>query len=155
MGGNYPVAIYFYRGNESYGCFSNFSRRGFHLDGKYWPTSEHYFQAQKFAGTEYEERIRLASGPREAARLGRDRSLPIRSDWVEVRDDVMRRAVMAKFETYEDIRQVLLDTGDEVLIERTTDDYYWGCGRDGSGVSKLGQILMEVREALRQQWASP
>ncbi|GAB4239826.1 MAG: hypothetical protein Kow00121_66390 [Elainellaceae cyanobacterium] len=28
-------------------------------------------------------------------------------------------------------------------------DYYWGCGKDGSGKNKLGQILMEVREILR------
>ena len=45
----------FYKVNEVYGCFSNFSKHGFELDRKYWPTSEHYFQAQKFAGTEYAE----------------------------------------------------------------------------------------------------
>ena len=46
------MTIYFYGADEvPYGCFSNFSDHGFDLDGVWWPTSEHYFQAQKFAGT--------------------------------------------------------------------------------------------------------
>ena len=43
---------------EKYGCFSNFSAHGFELDGLYWSTSEHYFQAQKFPGTPDAEQIR-------------------------------------------------------------------------------------------------
>ena len=77
------MTIYFYRVNEPYGCFSNFSPHGFRLDGKWWPTSEHYFQAQKFAGTPYEEKVRLAKSPMEAANTGRDRRLPLRDDWEE------------------------------------------------------------------------
>lgn len=46
------MAIYFYKTKEKYGCFSN---HGFELKGKYWRTSEHYFQSQKFIGTEFEE----------------------------------------------------------------------------------------------------
>lgn len=42
------MTIYFYMIGEEYGCFSNFSPHCFELDGLYWPTSEHYFQAQKF-----------------------------------------------------------------------------------------------------------
>jgi len=46
------VTIYFYSPHESpYDSFSNFSRHGFKLDGVYLPTSEHYVQVQKFAGT--------------------------------------------------------------------------------------------------------
>ncbi|MDX2005615.1 MAG: NADAR family protein [Meiothermus sp.] len=58
------MPIYFYSAKEQpYGCFSNFSAHGFELDGLFWRTSEgacaprqrrysseHYFQAQKFAG---------------------------------------------------------------------------------------------------------
>ena len=39
---------------DEYGYFSNFAHYDFELDGKRWMTSEHYFQAQKFFGTEYE-----------------------------------------------------------------------------------------------------
>ena len=31
---------------------------------------------------------------------------------------------------------------------------YWGCGADGTGRNRLGQILMEVRDALRRRGAS-
>ncbi len=60
-------------------------------------TSEHYFQAQKFYGTEYVEIIRLLDNPMKAAKMGRNRNLPLREDWEEVKDDVMRKAVYAKF----------------------------------------------------------
>jgi len=52
------MKIYFYHTREKYGCFSNFSPHGFELDGLYWSTSEHYFQAQKFPGTPDAEQIR-------------------------------------------------------------------------------------------------
>jgi len=143
------MAIYFYKINDEYGCFSNFSKHGFELNGKYWMTSEHYFQAQKFVETEFEEQVRLSATPMEAANKGRDRSKPLRKDWEEVKDDVMRRAVLEKFESNTDARNMLLSTGNEDLIEKTTKDYYWGCGEDGTGKNMLGKILMETREILR------
>jgi len=143
------MTIFFYSTKGPYGCFSNFSRHGFELDGVYWPTSEHYFQAQKFVGSSYQEEVRLARTPKEAARLGRRRDWLLRADWEQVKDEVMRRAVQRKFETHADIRQVLLATGDEELIEDSPTDDYWGCGAKRTGQNKLGQILMEVRALLR------
>ncbi len=116
------------------------------MNGQYWPTSEHYFQAQKFAGTPHEEAIRKAPTPREAAEMGRDRKRPLRKDWEQVKDEIMVCAVRKKFETHKDIRDVLLATGEEELIENTTYDYYWGCGTEGHGKNMLGQILMQVRK---------
>lgn len=143
------MAIYFYTVNEKYGGFSNFSPHGFELDGVYWPTSEHYFQAQKFAGTLHAEQIRLVKKPKDAATMGRDRSRPLRPDWEQVKDEIMQQAVLQKFQTHADIREILLSTGDELIVENSPIDYYWGCGADGSGKNMLGQILMEVREILR------
>jgi ribA/ribD-fused uncharacterized protein len=141
--------IHFYRISEEFGCFSNFSRHTVWLKGKKWPTSEHYFQAQKFAGTDHEEAIRLASSPRVAADSGRDRKKPLRRDWEAVKDDIMRDAVRAKFTQHADLREVLLSTGTATLVEHTTNDAYWGDGGDGSGKNMLGRILMEIREELR------
>lgn len=142
------MAIYFYKVNDEYGCFSNFSHFGFNLDGKWWMTSEHYFQAQKFVGTSYEETIRLLDNPMKAAEMGRNRKLPLRDDWEKVKDAVMKKAVFEKFSQNKEILKVLLATGKESIVERTTNDYYWGCGKDGSGKNILGKILMEVREEL-------
>lgn len=143
------MAIYFYNIRDEYGCFSNFSRHGFELNGQYWPTSEHYFQAQKFAGTPYEEFIRKAPSPREAANMGRDRKKPLRKDWEKVKDEIMLCALRKKFEIHKDIRDILLSTGEEELVEETTDDYYWGCGKEGHGKNMLGHLLMKIREEFR------
>ena len=148
-----PIQFYSTR-EQPYGCFSNFSPHGFELDGRWWLTSEHYFQAQKFAGTEHEEAVRRAASPMVAARMGRSRSRPLRRDWDRVKDDVLRRAVLRKFETHAGLRAILLGTGDEAIVENAPHDYYWGCGADGTGRNRLGQILMEVRDALRRRGAS-
>lgn len=141
-------AIKFYRTGDAYGEFSNFAAFPIQLDGKTWPTTEHYFQAQKFAGTPHEETVRLAPSPGEAAKIGRKRSLPLRADWESVKDDIMRHAVLAKFEQHPQLRSLLLSTGDAVLIEHTKNDAYWGDGGDGTGKNMLGRILMEVRTRL-------
>ena len=141
--------IKFYKVREQFGCFSNFAAYPIEVDGKVWPTSEHYFQAQKFAGTEFEEEIWLVKSPMIAARMGRDRSKPLRADWEQVKDEVMRRAVLAKFTQHAELREMLLATGDALLVEHTRNDSYWGDGGDGRGRNMLGQILVSVREELR------
>jgi ribA/ribD-fused uncharacterized protein len=141
--------IYFYGVREEYGCFSNFAPAPFRLGGRNWRTSEHYFQAQKFAGTPREEEIRQARSPIMAARMGRSRKHRLRPDWDKVKDAVMRDAVLAKFSQNDRLRAVLLGTGDAVLVEHTERDSYWGDGGDGSGQNRLGQILLSVREELR------
>jgi ribA/ribD-fused uncharacterized protein len=144
------MPIEFYRERDApYGCFSNFSKHSFTIGDRQWPTVEHYFQAQKFPGTPQEEAIRLAPDPMTAKNRGNERTVPIRPDWEAVKDDVMREAVRAKFEQHPDIRAVLLGTGSEILIEAARNDGYWGYGPDGKGKNRLGQVLMEVRDALR------
>jgi ribA/ribD-fused uncharacterized protein len=144
-----PEIINFYRVSDEHGCFSNFAPYSIQLDGKRWPTSEHYFQAQKFEDPGHRESIRKEKSPMIAARLGRDRKKKLRSDWESVKVSVMRKAVMAKFTQHDDIRGILLSTGDAKLVEHTENDSYWGDGGDGSGKNMLGRILMEVREELR------
>jgi len=140
--------ILFNRVTDPYGALSNFAPFSVHLAGKRWPTSEHYFQAQKFAGTEHEEAIRRAKSPMMAARMGRSRKRPLRSDWEQVKDGIMLEAVRAKFTQHEELRALLLSTGKARLVEHTARDCYWGDGGDGSGRNMLGQILMQVREEL-------
>ena len=83
--------------------------------------------------------------------MGRNRKLPLRPDWEQVKDKVMFEAVLRKFETHKELRILLLSTGEEEIVESAPGDYYWGCGADGSGQNKLGKILMEVRNVLRQR----
>lgn len=144
------MTIYFYRARDPHGELSNHSAHGFVLDGLYWPTIEHYYQAQKFVGTKHAEQIRLAPTPMAAKRLGRRTDHPLRPNWEEVKEAVMLRATLAKFETHADACADLLATGDEELVEASPTDYYWGSGADGSGLNRYGRVLMRVREQLRQ-----
>lgn len=145
--------IRFYKLRDPYGGFSNFAPYPVRIDGKVWPTTEHYFQAQKFVGTPYEESIRTTASPMIAARLGRSRKQPLRKDWEIVKDSIMEKALLAKFEQHPDLARQLLETGDCELIEHTSKDSYWGDGGDGSGLNKLGRLLMDVRTTLRENQA--
>ena len=138
--------IYFYRTADEYGCFSNFFPAAFQLDGITWRTSEHYFQAQKYVhNAVLFQQIQEIESPMKAAELGRSRDVPMCTEWDEIKLSVMRRCVFEKFAQNSELRDILLSTGDAELIEKTTGDYFWGCGRDGSGANMLGVILMEVR----------
>ncbi len=143
--------INFYLPTNKYGCFSNFSRHHIYLKDKVWKTSEHYFQAQKFDGTEFEEKVRIAPTPKDAANLGRNRKFPLRRDWEEVKDDIMREALRAKFTQHKELKKILLETGAAQLVEHTANDRYWGDGGDGSGRNMLGLLLMELREELKKE----
>lgn len=141
--------IYFYSQTEAFSEFSNFSPHGIEMDGVWWKTVEHYFQAQKFSDEAYRQRINKASTPKMAKALGRTREFPIRPDWDEMRDAVMLAAVRTKFRTHKVLAELLLSTGEEDLGEAAPGDYYWGVGGDGSGENRLGLILQRVRGELR------
>ena len=146
---NSPRVIRFYSVADDYGELSNFALYAITLGGKRWPTSEHYFQANKFADAKDREEIRKANSPMLAARMGRDRKRKLRRDWESVKVGVMREAVEAKFRQHDELRELLIATGDAKLVEHTEDDDFWGDGGDGSGKNQLGRILMAVRDALR------
>ena len=135
--------VHLYSTAEPFGEFSNFARHPITLGGERWPTSEHYFQAQKFADAGYRQLIRAAKTPMIAARLGRDRSQKLRRDWESVKVAVMREAVRAKFAQHPELAALLLSTGEATLVERTANDDYWGDGGDGSGQNWLGRILTD------------
>ena len=128
---------------------SNFYRQPFELDGCQWPTVEHYFQAAKFTDEQQQARIRNAASPRQAKQLGHGLS-PLRSDWERVRESVMLRALDAKFRLPV-MRELLLGTGNALLQEASPTDSYWGIGADGKGRNRLGCLLMQLRETLRQE----
>ncbi len=148
------MTIYFYKVNEPYGCFSNFSPHSIQLQGEKWKTVEHYYQAQKFLGSIDEENsliIKSAPTPEQAAALGRDCRRQLRSNWEQIKLQVMRKAVLQKFLTHQDIQAILLSTADVLIVEDSPNDYYWGCGKAKTGDNHLGKILMSVREEIKSK----
>ena len=143
--------IKFYNRGEPYYEFTNFYEVIVVIDDTHWPTTEHYFQAQKFVGTPILETIRMLSRPREAFDMSRDPRYSHwrRNDWEEVKEDVMYKALQAKFSQNDDLRKLLLGTGKKKLIEHSPYDSYWGDGGDGSGKNRLGELLMRLRREMR------
>ena len=123
-------------------------KHSFRLDGQPWQTVEHYFQAMKLAGTPRASEIQLAKAPMEAKMMGNNRTFPIREDWEQVKDDLMRHAVFAKFEPHADIRESCSARAARNTLRNLTRQLL-GLRPDRNGKNMLGKILMETREKLR------
>lgn len=144
--------VYFYHSDQPWGELSNFSRHSVFIDGLIWPTTEHYYQAQKFTHEEHQEKVRCAATPM----LAKSTAYHLldqfgRADWVNIRESNMLSALRAKFAQHPDLAAKLLSSGSRQLVERTTNDEYWGDPGDGSGQNRLGQLLMLVRSELMSQ----
>ena len=127
---------------------SNFWICPFEWQGYFADTSEHHFQAAKAQNSEDREWVYESLSPGQAKRRGK--TVNYRPDWNDVRVEVMRDILRHKFAILE-MREKLLATGDEELIEGNTwGDTFWGvCNRVGE--NWLGRILMEIREEAKNK----
>ena len=144
--------IRFYHKTDKYYEFTNFYDSPILVDGWKWHTVEHFFQGQKYIGTPLLEKIRASYWPRDAFTISRSKAGTDwrRGDWEEVKIDVMRVALCAKFTQHGRLFDLLKSTGERDLVEHTTKDNFWGDGGDGSGENMLGELLMEVRKMILQ-----
>jgi len=141
------MTIKFYKTKDPYGYMSNFYRSRMFIGGKWWNTIEHYYQAMKTDFADEREMVRTAKTPRIARDIGQ--TVTMRKNFDDDKYLIMKAAVLAKFLQHPELREQLLSTNDEVLIEDSPVDYYWGCGADGSGKNMLGKVLMEIRSEFR------
>lgn len=117
--------------------------------GRYWPSSEHAYQAAKTLDETERDAIAQCGSPGSAKRAGR--RVAKRPDWDEIKIDVMREVLRIKF-THPDLRARLLATGDAELIEGNFhNDDFWGQCPLGHGENWLGRLLMELRAELRSE----
>lgn len=171
--------IWFYEG-----IFSNFYQSPIGFGGEIYPTSEAYYQSQKFTGKdasitsrEYAKIIASQNTGNKAAVLARQKKpqltyqwgrdlwkmiqeyqslgVEMRSDWDEIKDNVMRRAVYQKFVQNPKLKKSLIETGNKLMFEHTHRDSYWADGHPfnnpkvhGTGKNMLGIILEETRYIL-------
>lgn len=146
--------ISFYRANEKpYGAFSNLYRRTIVFEGGEYPTSEHAYQAGKARKDSVREWLMAAPSPSLLAMAAHGLYVwDVHPDWSKTKFDRMKRVLQAKFTQHEDLRELLLSTGNARLVEKATVDNsvnrLWG-EVNGVGKNMLGQLLMEVRDELR------
>lgn len=156
--------IGFYDYRDEYGCFSNWYESDFVVDGKTYRCGEQYMMEQKallFNAEETAQKIMQERSQAEIKRLGRTQ-IPEYDDreWDFACRRIMRKGLMEKFMQNRDLKQILLDTGDDVLAECALNDRKWGIGMDKAdarvqyphkwcGRNLLGYVLMQVRDDIR------
>ena len=145
----------FYETEDPYGEFSNFALFPVYVDGEWWKTSEHYYQAHKYDREDLIHWVQAAPAPMEAALRGRDKNIPKRADWDQRKDEFMEKAVMDKFTRHPRLKKLLLSTGKAHIHEHTKNDCYWGDCGNGTGKDKLGLLLEKVRANLNATGEHP
>jgi ribA/ribD-fused uncharacterized protein len=106
----------------------------------------------------------LAQTPKEAKALGRQASGFDQQAWEDSRYGIVVDAGQHKFGQHDDLREFLLNTGEQVLVEASPRDRIWGVGlgrnnpavhdpRSWRGLNLLGFALCDVRDVLARATA--
>lgn len=133
--------------DKEYYFLSNYYPSKITFEGIEYKTVEHAFQAAKSLDNFERYTIAIMPTPGRAKQMGR--SVSLRADWEEVKESVMETCLREKFAIPE-LREKLLATGDEELIEGNTwNDRFWGVC-NGEGENKLGKLLMKIRKELQE-----
>ena len=158
--------IGFHREYEENGCFCNWYPAEFDYAGRHYLHSEQFMMYQKvmmFGQTALGDEIMHTADPEQCKILGReffdgfDAAL-----WKKTRFVVVKRGIRAKCSQNPQMLETLLATGNAILAECSPRDKDWGILLSTSdpevqditkwrGENLLGQVLMEVREELREE----
>jgi len=142
--------IFFSRHDEAE-LLGSTSHHPFILDGKEWPTAEHYYQAMLFDNDALQDKIRSQPHAKAAIASTKWRFFQKKKDWKKLRQVLMTRAIYTKCKTHPAVAKCLLETGNKKLVENSAYDYFWGCGRDRRAENTYGKVMMNVREKLKQE----
>ena len=145
------------------GYLSNWYHSPFTINGICYDSIEQYMMYQKaltFNDVETAEKILKTKNFREVKNLGRQVKNYNDTIWNGIRQIVVYEGLLAKFSQNEDIKNQLLTTGNEVLVECSATDKIWAISLtidnvDSKDMTKwkgqnlLGFSLMKVRDKLR------
>lgn len=144
-------------------CLSQWWPCDFEVDGVRYASAEHFMMAEKartFGDTASLAKILACATPAEAKKLGRQVTPFEPRRWDAVKLEAVVRGNVAKFSASPSLRDFLLGTGEQVLVEAAPRDVVWGIGLGASnpkskdptqwrGRNLLGFALMEARARLR------
>lgn len=144
-------------------CFSQWWVSPFVHEGVVYETAEHWMMAGKarvFGDAAALARVLAEKSPAEAKKIGREVKGFDPVVWDKHKFDLVVEGNWHKFSQHADLKEFLLGTGDQVIVEASPRDSIWGIGmgasnvkanspREWRGKNLLGFALMVVRERLR------
>jgi len=159
-----PEPVLFSTGDESGGPYSSFSNSSNHavdIDGVRYPTVTHYIVAMKAREIKNDDmytKIMGTATPKAVKALEKKMTITA-EEWDPKKDEIMAKAVRAKFTQYPELRSKLLETGEKQIGNADARETYWGIGTSMDtdkarvpskwrGQNKLGKILMDLRKTL-------
>lgn len=157
--------MYFYGQNKENGFMSNWYPSEFKADGYTYANAEQYMMHRKallFGDDAVAEKIMHAKTPKEMKALGRKVKPFDPVIWNGRKQLIVYKGLLEKFRQNDDLRKLLLDTSNSVLVEASPWDKVWGikmsqsnekCRKTSTweGENLLGFALMEVRETLKKE----
>jgi len=167
--GEQPAYVYFWGhrtsrdGSLTKSCLSQWFEAAFIVDGITYPTAEHFMMAEKarvFGDHATRDQVLRANTPAQAKALGRAVTNFDDETWNAARFGIVVQANLGKFGQNLALRDFLLRTGDQVLVEAGPVDRVWGIGfaaddtrahdpATWQGENLLGFALMQVRHQLK------
>ena len=120
------------------------------------------YKALYFNDTASSDKIRLSDSPAEMQKLGRLVKNFNPKEWDAVKLSTVVVANYEKFTQNKDLKEILLSTGDKILVEGSPYDSIWGIGlawdnrliddpANWQGQNLLGKALMTVREMIQNE----
>ena len=152
-------------GQVTASCFSQWWEQDFTINGTRYRSAEHWMMAGKaelFNDVEMKEKILASKTPGEAKKWGR-KVKGLKSDlWDNAKYQLVLEGNVAKFRQNPALKEFLLNTGNQVIVEASPVDPIWGIGLAASdeaaqfperwkGENLLGFVLMETRDILRNE----
>lgn len=126
--------------------------------------AEQYMMAKKaeyFKDYTIYKKIMLENSPNIIKKYGRQVKNFNTYDWGKVKYNIVKKGNMYKFSQNENLKKILLLTGNKILAEASKYDHIWGIGlyekdvdiKDKSkwGKNLLGKALMKVRNTLKNE----
>lgn len=141
--------------------FSNWYKTPLMMDGvSYVSVEQSYFHSKAILAHDPSRaaQIMTTNNPKRMRKIAADINLD-KKEWESKDEEIMKRALRAKFQQNDDLKTILLETEGQTLVEGTRNPR-WGCGvslySKGStdpskwtGGNLLGKLLMELRRELK------
>jgi ribA/ribD-fused uncharacterized protein len=140
--------IYFSSRICEYQQLSNFHMCPFTYLGVVYKSAEHCYQRCKFTDANIIDHVISADTPLAAKRIASTYKGSIRHDWYSINVIVMQEILENKFLANPHLKQLLIYTGNSILIEHSRFDKFWGATKSGNGENMLGRILMTIRDRM-------